>query len=141
MGDLWHCGVVVITTAQLHSTKPELRFYAGSYPACSMSEIRNGEDLWQWSWLEIRIKAFHQSTIPQKQCIIIIIIIIIIKGRQKLTVTFICLSILHSNHINQKIYFNISRVEKNFKKTLWALFMDRVQQPQGYSHLEEAVYL
>ena len=45
MGDLWHCGVVVITTAQLHSTKPELRFCVGSYPACSMLEIRDGEDL------------------------------------------------------------------------------------------------
>ena len=38
-------GVVVITTAQLHSTKPELRFYAGSNPACGMSEIHDGEDL------------------------------------------------------------------------------------------------
>ena len=26
-------GVVVITTAQIHSAKPELRFCAGSYPA------------------------------------------------------------------------------------------------------------
>ena len=38
-------GVVVTTTAQLHSTKPELRFCAGSNPACSVSEIRDGEDL------------------------------------------------------------------------------------------------
>ena len=38
-------GVVVITAAQLHSTKPELTFCAGSDPACSMSEIRDGEDL------------------------------------------------------------------------------------------------
>ena len=37
-------GVVVITTAQLHSTKPELRFCAGSNTAHAMSEIRNGED-------------------------------------------------------------------------------------------------
>ena len=42
---MWHCGVVVITTAQLHSTKPELRFCAGSKPAHAMSEIRDGEDL------------------------------------------------------------------------------------------------
>ena len=34
-----------ITTAQLHSTKPELRFCAGSNPARGVSEIRNGEDL------------------------------------------------------------------------------------------------
>ena len=38
-------GVVVITTAQLQSTKPELRFCAGSNPACGMMEIRDGEDL------------------------------------------------------------------------------------------------
>ena len=70
---LWHRGVVVITTAQLHSTKPELRFCAGSNPARDVPEIRSGEDLWQWSRLEIRLNAFRWSTIPQKQFIIIII--------------------------------------------------------------------
>ena len=30
--------------------------------------------------------------------------------------------------------------KKNFKKTLWPLFMDGIQLPQGYSHFEEAVY-
>ena len=30
-----------------------------------------GEDLWQWSRLEMRLNPFHQSTIPQKQFIII----------------------------------------------------------------------
>ena len=45
----WRRGVVVIATAQLRSTKPELKFCAGSNPACGVSEIRNGEDLWQWS--------------------------------------------------------------------------------------------
>ena len=39
---LWHRGVVVITTAQLHSTKPELRF---SNPVRGGLEIRDGEDL------------------------------------------------------------------------------------------------
>ena len=39
-------GVVFITTAQLHSTKPELRFCAGSNPARGVSDIRDGEDLW-----------------------------------------------------------------------------------------------
>ena len=34
-----------ITAAQLHSTKPELRFCTGSNPARSMSEIHDGEDL------------------------------------------------------------------------------------------------
>ena len=64
--DLWHRGAVVITTAQLHSAKPELRFCAGSN---GVSEIRDGEDLWQWSRLEIRLNAFRRSTIPQKQFI------------------------------------------------------------------------
>ena len=43
--NLWRRGVVVITTAQRHSTKPELRFCAGSNPARGVSEIRDGEDL------------------------------------------------------------------------------------------------
>ena len=38
-------GVVVITTARLQSTKPELRFCVGSNPACGVSEIRGGENL------------------------------------------------------------------------------------------------
>ena len=42
---MWHRGVVVITTAQLHSTKPELRLCAGSHPARGGLEIRDGEDL------------------------------------------------------------------------------------------------
>ena len=41
----WRCGVVVITTTQLHSTKPELRFCAGSNPARGVPEISDGEDL------------------------------------------------------------------------------------------------
>ena len=35
-------GVMVITTAQRHSAKPELRFCAGSIPVCGVSEIRDG---------------------------------------------------------------------------------------------------
>ena len=38
-------GVVVITTAQLHSTKPELMFCAGSNPAHGVLEIYDGDDL------------------------------------------------------------------------------------------------
>ena len=73
----------LFTTAQLHWTKPELRFCAGSSPAGGMLEIHDGEDLWQWSQLEIRLNKFRRSTIPQKQFIIIIIIIIIIIMSQK----------------------------------------------------------
>ena len=42
---LWCRGVVVITATQLDSTKPELRFCAGSNPACGVPEIRDAEDL------------------------------------------------------------------------------------------------
>ena len=69
----WRRGVVDITTAQLHSTKPELSFCTGSNPARGVSEIHDGEDLWQWSRLEIRLNTFRRSTIPQKQFIVIII--------------------------------------------------------------------
>ena len=41
----WRNGVVVITTAQLHSADPEIRFCAVSNPACGVSEIRDGECL------------------------------------------------------------------------------------------------
>ena len=41
---IWHRGVVVITIAQLHSTKPELRFCGGSNLACGVWEICDGED-------------------------------------------------------------------------------------------------
>ena len=62
----WRRGVAVITAGYLHSTKPKLRFCAGSNPACGLSKIRDGEDLWQRSRLKIRLNAFRWSTIPQK---------------------------------------------------------------------------
>ena len=43
--NMWRRGVVVASTAQFHSTKLELRFYAGSNLARGVSEIRDGEDL------------------------------------------------------------------------------------------------
>ena len=52
-----------------------IRLCAGSNYARCVSEIRDGEDLWQWSPLEIRLITFRRSTIPQKQFIIIFIII------------------------------------------------------------------
>ena len=38
-------GVVVITTAQRHLTKTELRFCTGSHPSRGVSEICDGENL------------------------------------------------------------------------------------------------
>ena len=37
--------LMVLTTAKLHSTRPELRFCVGLSPARGVSEIRDGEDL------------------------------------------------------------------------------------------------
>ena len=56
----------------IYSTKPELRFCAGSNPVHGVLEIHDGEDLWQWSRLEIRLNVFRWWTIPQKQFNIII---------------------------------------------------------------------
>ena len=71
----WCHGVVVIVTVEFHSTKSEIRFCAGSNPAASVLEICDGESLWQWSPLEIRVNAFHKLNIPQKQFIIMMMII------------------------------------------------------------------
>ena len=65
--------VVVLTTAKLHSTKPEFKFWAGSNPTRSVSEIGDDENLWQWSQLKAKLNAFCRSIIQQKQFIIIII--------------------------------------------------------------------
>ena len=39
--------IKIVSTAQLYSTKPKLRFCAGSNPVNGVLEIRNGVDLWQ----------------------------------------------------------------------------------------------
>ena len=105
----WHHGVVVITTTELHSTKPWLRFCTGSNPACGMSEICDGKDLWQWSRLEIRLHAFRRSTIPQKQ--LIIIIIIIKKGIN----SFLCM-----NKVKQKINVSLC-ISKGLSTWIWIM--------------------
>ena len=55
-------GVVVITNAQLHPARLEIKFCVGSNPAHEVSGIHDGEDLWQWSWLERRLNDFRRST-------------------------------------------------------------------------------
>lgn len=55
----WCCGLAVITTMQLNSTKTELRFCVASNPTCEVWEVFDGENLWQWSYLEIRLTAIH----------------------------------------------------------------------------------
>ena len=54
-----------------NSAKSKLHFCAGSN-LCGMSEIHDGEDMWQWFQLEIRLNIFCQSTILQRQFIITI---------------------------------------------------------------------
>ena len=64
--------VVVINAAHLHYTKPKIMLCAGSDAAHGVSEICNGENLWQWFQLEMKLNdSFSRSTIPQKQFIII----------------------------------------------------------------------
>ena len=53
---------MVIATALLHSAKPELRIYAGPEPARGVSEIHNGEDLWQCSQLANHLSSVNHTT-------------------------------------------------------------------------------
>ena len=55
----WCSGYHYCTTSL---KKAWIRFCAGSNPAHGVSEIRDGEELWQWSWLEIRLNVFRPST-------------------------------------------------------------------------------
>ena len=75
--------------------------YAGSNPSHDVSEICDGENLWQWFRLQIKRNAFRRSTIPQKQLttttIIIIIMIIIITFDE----------VVPNNHLNM---FNITYI-------------------------------
>ena len=59
---LWCSGFNYCTTS---SNKAWTRFCADSSPANSVLEIRDGEDLWQWSRLEKRLNAFPLLTITQ----------------------------------------------------------------------------
>ena len=59
------CVAVVITTAQLHSPQSELRFCAGSNPACSPLKVCHGENLRQLCRLEIMLNACCWSIIPE----------------------------------------------------------------------------
>ena len=108
-----HHGIVVTTTAQLHSTKPGLRFCPVSNPACSVLEIRDSEDLLQWSRLEIRLNTFRRSTIPQKQFIIFIIIIFFTKLIRNLKPSFIYGQPYHRNNSS-------SLLSSSFSQTLSA---------------------
>ena len=47
---------------QLHEIKPILKFCTGSNLTRSVSEISNGENLWQWSRFEIKLNVFRRST-------------------------------------------------------------------------------
>ena len=59
--------MVVITTAQFHQPSLNSGSAQVQNPARGLSEIRDGEDLWQWIRLNIRLNTFFRSNIPQKQ--------------------------------------------------------------------------
>ena len=60
------------------TTSFNIHLCTSSNSACDEPEIRDYNNLWQWSLLEIGLNAFRLSTTLQKQLIIIIIITIII---------------------------------------------------------------
>ena len=64
---------MVITTAQVHSTKPQLKsLHAdGVNPVHGVLDVCDDENLWQCSLLKIRHHVLRWSTIPQKPLIII----------------------------------------------------------------------
>ena len=66
-------GIVVITIAQVYSTKLKPEFCAILNPACSVSEACDSENQWQWSLLDLKLTCSRQSTIHQKPLIIIIL--------------------------------------------------------------------
>ena len=68
---MWRHGLLVIINEQFHSTKPELRFCAGSNPTRGVSEVSDGENLLHWLRLKMRVYVCRRSTIPKKQLIII----------------------------------------------------------------------
>ena len=65
--------LVVTTTAQLHSTMPELRFYAGSNSACDVLQIRDGRESLIMSRLEIRLNTSSINRIRKTIYIILLV--------------------------------------------------------------------
>ena len=60
--------ITIMVCTILDSTKSELMYVVqGSNPICSILEIRNGEDLWQWSQLaENNIFVGQSFILPKK---------------------------------------------------------------------------
>ena len=73
----WRRGVVIITTALLHLKILNAGF-AQVQILLSTCRRCDGENLWQWSQMEIRLNVICQSTILQKQFIIILVLMVII---------------------------------------------------------------
>ena len=107
--------LVVITTAQLHLTKSGLRFRAGPNHICSMPEVCDGENLWQWFLLKIRHKNFHWSNIPPKQ-----IIIVHLPSAGVIFKTYICWHLLFVKTLSliRGFYLSMYCMRSNFKN-LW----------------------
>ena len=60
---------MIITAVYLHPKKSELRLSTGINPTRSIFEICNNENLWQWSWLDLRLNAFSWLTTPSNNFI------------------------------------------------------------------------
>ena len=69
--NFWRRDVVVTSTAQLHSAKSKRTFCTGLNAAHGVLETDHCENLWWWSWLEIRCSTFRRLVSPQKQFIVI----------------------------------------------------------------------
>ena len=71
----WRSGYHYCTTSFKKVWTQALRRFKSCSPRVRDSRWWR-RDLWQWSWLEIKLNVFCQSTIPQKKIIITIIVII-----------------------------------------------------------------
>ena len=120
---------MVITTVHLHSAKPELRFCASSNPAHGVSEICNGENLWQWSWLEIRLNTFHWSTITQET----------IHHSEKFNFTQYESACTRLSNNSKIFYLCKKRIFQAFKfaKTSTNLFLQKIQAKESNLKIRE----
>ena len=103
----------------LHNFIQLSRFCAGSNPACDKLKIYDGEDLRQWSQLEIWLNAFCLSNIPLKQFIIIFIKINL--GCYSTANKYYCSASHHeqkNKKTNGQIKFSAVTIKQQIKLTL-----------------------
>ena len=106
-----------------------------------MLQICNGEDLWKWPWLDIRLNVFPRSTIPQKQ-----FINISLKASEFIAALTIVNNILMSlDFVTQKgrqltHFLQLSFISLCYSASmLWLLMSDIV--PVSFSNLPKLFYV